>query len=94
MQHVMQCFRPFNVQKTKKVTWGKVTVTKYYLEEGETLGKRKVEKKCSKVVIPEEYKDIVNSVCGADALCMVRAEPKKIVKSEEHSDMLAALGML
>lgn len=80
--------------KSKKVTWGDIVIREYFLDEGEKLGTRKVQSlKLPRVVkVPNEYKDVVSSVCGADVLCQVHITPKQVVKSE-YSDLMAALGM-
>jgi hypothetical protein len=91
----MDSFIAVKVQNTKKVTWGDVVVNVYFLEDGETLGRRKVQKGNTLFVpnVAEEHKDLVSIVCGADALCAVHIAPKVVAKSED-SDLLAALGML
>jgi hypothetical protein len=80
---------------SKKVSWDdNVSVRVYYLEEGETLGKMKVRKeKHVKIDIPDEHKDLIQSVCGADAICNVDVAPKRVEKAQDV-ELLAALGML
>jgi hypothetical protein len=81
-----------HVKNVKKVTWGQTEVNVYYLDEGEKLGIRKVQQNKRVSKIPEEYKDLVDIVCGVDVLCHVHIETKAI--KTEHSDLLSALGMM
>lgn len=83
------------VKKYKRVSWNdEVSVHVYYLEEGETLGRMKVKReKHMKVAIPDDHKDLIQTVCGVDATCTVYVAPKRIEKTQD-AELLAALGML
>jgi hypothetical protein len=83
------------VKVFKKVSWNDdVSVHVYYLEEGETLGRMKVSKgKHVKVAIPDDHKDLIQTVCGVDATCNVYVAPKRVEKAQD-AELLAALGML
>ena len=79
----------------KKVSWNEnVQVHEYFLEDGEVLGRLKVKKeKHFKVDIPDAHKDLIESVCGVDAICNIYVSPKRVEKAKDN-DLLAALGML
>lgn len=83
------------VAKVKRVSWNDdVKVHVYFLEEGETLGRMKVRReKHVKIDVPEEHQDLIQSVCGVDAVCNVYVAPKQVNKGQD-ADLLAALGML
>lgn len=79
----------------KKVSWNdNVQIHEYFLEDNEVLGRLKVNKeKYVKVDIPDVHKDLIESICGVDAVCNVFVTPKRVEKVWD-SDLLAALGML
>lgn len=79
----------------KRVSWDDdVKVHVYFLEEGEVLGRLKVKKeKFIKMHIPDDHKDLIESVCGVDTVCKVYVAPKRVEKAQDV-DLLAALGML
>jgi hypothetical protein len=83
-------------KKAKKVSWNDVpTIHTYYLEDGETLGRRKVNNGRNVVVavVTDAHKDLVHAVCGHDTICDVHITPKFVAK-DDHTDLLAALGMV